>query len=213
LSNTHALKTLAWALLALGSCLAGLALAWHHPLWPLAMTAAFGLACVLAAWQPNAWLFLVPACLPWMNFSPWTGWLVFEEFDLLLLAVLAGAYARLARTRLPDSKAEHAGLSWFPLALWLLMGASGLWSLYRGVMDAGGWEFNWFASYTDALNSLRVFKSLGFALLFVPLLTCPHAPAPARAGQLLAWGMVLGLLQVTLAVLWERAAFPGLLDF
>ena len=213
LSNTHALKTLAWALLALGSCLAGLALAWHHPLWPLAMTAAFGLACVLAAWQPNAWLFLVPACLPWMNFSPWTGWLVFEEFDLLLLGSLAGGYASLVFNRPPDSGPAKGGLSWFQVALLLLLGASGLWSLYLGVIDAGGWAFDWFAGYTDALNSLRLYKSLGFALLLVPLLACTHAPAPARVGQLLAWGMVLGLLQVTLAVFWERAAFPGVLDF
>lgn len=102
---------------------------------------------------------------------------------------------------------------WFPVTVLLLMGASGLWSLYRGVMDAGGWAFDWFAGYTDALNSLRIFKSLGFALLFVPLLASRAAPAPARAPQLLAWGMVLGLLQVTLAVLWERAAFPGVFDF
>lgn len=213
LSNTHALKNLAWSLLALGSCLAGLALAWHHPLWPVAMTLAFGLGCLLAAWRPNAWLFLVPACLPWLNFSPWTGWLVFEEFDLLLLGSLAGGYARLACTRRPDTETAGTGLSWFPITLLLLMGASGLWSMVLGVLDAGGWAFDWFAGYTDALNSLRVFKSLGFALLFVPLLAAHRAPESARAGQLLAWGMVLGLFQVTLAVWWERAAFPGVFDF
>ena len=213
LSNTHALKQLAWSLLALGSFLAGLALAWHHPLWPVAMTLAFCLWCMLAAWRPNAWLLVVPACLPWLNFSPWTGWLVFEEFDLLLLGALAGGYLRLANTRPPDDKSAKNDVSWFPVALLLLMGASGLWSLYRGVMDAGGWAFDWFAGYTDALNSFRVFKSLGFALLFAPLLASRHAPAPGRVGQLLAWGMVLGLLQVSLAVLWERAAFPGVLDF
>jgi len=97
--------------------------------------------------------------------------------------------------------------------LLLLLGAAGLWSLSRGVMDAGGWAFNWFAGYTDALNSLRVFKSLAFALLFVPLLKSRHAPNPTCAGQLLARGMVVGLLLVTLAVLWERAAFPGVFDF
>ena len=213
LSNTHLLKALASSLLALGSGLAGLALAWHHPLWPVATTVAFGLWCVLAMWQPNVWLFLVPACLPWLNFSPWTGWLIFEEFDLLLLASLAGGYAHLVITPRPGAETATGGLSWFPIALLLLLGASGLWSMVLGVMDAGGWTFDWFASYTDALNSLRLFKSLGFALLLVPLLTAQHATVPTRAGRLLAWGMVLGLLQVTLAVIWERAAFPGVFDF
>ena len=166
-----------------------------------------------AAWRPSAWLLLVPACLPWLNFSPWTGWLIFEEFDLLLLGALAGGYARMAYSPQTISEREKNKVLWFPVALLLLLGAAGLWSLSRGVMDAGGWAFNWFAGYTDALNSLRVFKSLAFALLFVPLLKSRHAPNPTCAGQLLARGMVVGLLLVTLAVLWERAAFPGVFDF
>lgn len=212
MSKALSLNSRAWWLPALGSGLAGLALAWHHPLWPLVMCLAFGAWCAAAAWKPNAWLLLVPACLPWLNFSPWTGWLVFEEFDLLLLGALAGGYARLACSPSQDPDTPRSPWLWFPVALLLLLGVSGLWSMSRGVMDAGGWAFDWFAGYTDALNSLRVFKSLGFALLFVPLLSS-NDTRPAHAGQLLAWGMVLGLLQVTLAVLWERAAFPGVFDF
>ncbi len=213
MSNHLTLKQLAWSLPALGSFLAGLTLAWHHPLWPMVACVAFVLWCMAAAWRPSAWLLLVPACLPWLNFSPWTGWLIFEEFDLLLLGALAGGYAHMAYTPQTDSEPQKNEILWFPVSLLLLLGTSGLWSLYRGAMDAGGWAFDWFAGYSDALNSLRVFKSLGFALLFVPLLNSRHAPSPTRAGQLLAWGMVLGLLQVTLAVLWERAAFPGVFDF
>lgn len=213
LSKPIAWTQLAWWLPALGSGLAGLVLAWHHPLWPMGTSVVFGLWCAVAAWQPKAWWLLVPACLPWLNFSPWTGWLIFEEFDLLLLGALAGGYARLACAPMPDSEPEKSKILWLPVTLLLLLGASGLWSMYRGVMDAGGWAFDWYAGYTDALNSLRIFKSLGFSLLFVPLMASRLAPEPARAGQLLAWGMVLGVLQVTLAVLWERAAFPGVFDF
>ena len=102
-------------------------------------------------------------------------------------------------------------MSWRLTALlgWL----TGLLALYRGFADAGGFAFDWFAGYGDALNSLRVFKSLGFALLFVPLLQHEIAYSRALASQRLATGIVVGLTVVTLAVLWERAAFPGLLDF
>jgi hypothetical protein len=31
-----------------------------------------------------------------LEFSPWTGWLIFDEFDLLVLAMFAAGYARLA---------------------------------------------------------------------------------------------------------------------
>lgn len=208
-----ALKKSACLLPALGAFLAGLGLAWNHPLWPLVACMAFWLWCLMAAWRPSAWLLVVPACLPWLNFSPWTGWLVFEEFDLLLLGALAGGYGRLAFSLQSDAEAESSDVLWFPVALLLLLGASGLLALLIGLTDAGGFAFDWFAGYTDALNSVRAFKSLAFALLFVPLLA-PHAgPAKTRNGQLLAWGMVLGLTEVTLAVVWERAAFPGLLDF
>lgn len=213
MSNTHALRRLVWSLPALGSFLAGLALAWHHPLWPTAASVVFVVWCVLAAWRPNAWLLLAPACLPWLNFSPWTGWLIFEEFDILLLGALAGGYARLACAPPPDPGTPQNRVLWFPVTLLLLLGASGLWALWRGVMDAGGFAFDWFAGYTDALNSVRVFKSLGFVLLFAPLLASIQARPPARAGAHFAWGMVLGLLQVTLAAVWERAAFPGVFDF
>jgi hypothetical protein len=195
---------------ALGSLAGGVALAWHHPLWPIAAGLLFGLWCLLAAWRPGLWLFVVPACLPFLNFSPWTGWLVFEEFDILLLGALAGGYSRLACSLRPGAGRKMSG-SW--VVLLILSGGSGLLSLYRGFSDAGGFAFDWFAGYADALNSLRVFKSVAFALLFVPLLQQETGSSRTLASQRLAAGMVAGMTVVTLAVLWERAAFPGLVNF
>jgi hypothetical protein len=189
---------------------AGLGLAWHHPVSPMLALVLLCLSSCLVAWQPRLWLWLVPACLPWLNFSPWTGWLVFEEFDILLLGVLAAGYARLAW----DKPADPKKLSWHA-GHWLvvLVLLSGLLSLWRGFADAGGLSFDWFANYSDALNSWRVFKSLGFAALFLPLLR-RELTLPARlAPTTLAAGVVSGLALVVLASLWERAAFPGLLDF
>ena len=74
----------------------GSGLAWNHPVAPAAVLAAFLLWCAVVAWRPGIWLFIVPAALPLLNFGPWTGWVVFEEFDLLLLGVVTGAYARMA---------------------------------------------------------------------------------------------------------------------
>jgi hypothetical protein len=204
------LKNPTWLLVALGSFFAGAVLAWHHPLWPMQVLAVFGLWCVLVAWRPGLWLFVVPACLPFLNFSPWTGWLVFEEFDILLLGGLAGGYGRLAWSSWSGGRTRIPGVF---LCLTVLMGGSGLLALYRGFLDAGGFAFDWFAGYTDALNGLRVFKSLGFALLYVPLLQPPLCQSGISASQRLATGMVAGLTVVTLAALWERAAFPGILDF
>jgi hypothetical protein len=176
----------------------------------MAALVLYWLWCVTAAWRPGVWLFVLPACLPFLNFSPWTGWLVFDEFDILLLGALAGGYGRLA-----CSSRSGAGTR-MPVVFWgltALLAGAGLLALYRGFADAGGFSFDWFAGYTDALNSLRVFKSLGFALLFIPLLQHELAHSSALSSQRLATGIVAGLTVVTLAVVWERAAFPGLLDF
>jgi hypothetical protein len=189
--------------------LAGAGQAWHHPVAPMAALLLYWAWVLVAAWRPGLWLMVVPACLPFLNFSPWTGWLVFEEFDLLLLGTLAGGYGRwawgapAARTPFPR------GLS---MLLFLLAGA-GLVALFRGFADAGGFVFDWFAGYSDALNSWRVFKSLGFALLLAPLLHQELQVSQALASQRLARGMVAGMTVVALAVLWERLAFLGWADF
>ena len=176
----------------------------------MAVLPIFWLWCA-AAWQPGIWLFVVPACLPFLNFSPWTGWLVFDEFDILLLGALAGGYARLAY--FSREGAETRGI---PVVFWVLialLAGTGLVSLYRGIVDAGGFSFDWFAGYTDALNSLRIFKSLGLVLLFVPLLQHELSHCKLLSDHRLAAGIIVGLAVVTLAAVWERAAFPGLLDF
>ena len=63
------------------------------------------------------------------------------------------------------------------------------------------------------LNSVRVFKSLGFALALWPLLVQQLREDSALAHRRFAWGMVLGLACVSLAVVWERAGSVGLWNF
>ena len=87
------LRQIAQLIVAAGCFALGLGLAWHHPIAPLLVLAAFWLWCLLVLWRPSIWLVVVPACVPVLNFSPWTGWIVFDEFDILL----AGALAALKR--------------------------------------------------------------------------------------------------------------------
>jgi hypothetical protein len=195
------------ALLAVGCGIAAATIALHHPLWP--RLAALGVVAWFAlAWRwPGAWLFVVPALLPVLDFSPWTGWIAVDEFDLLLLATLAAGHARLAwdaqRTPIPARL-------WGAMAV--LAGSFCLPALVRGVHDAGGWSFGWFQGYTDPMNSLRVGKSMLYALAALPLIERELQAAGDRALRRLAAGMLCGLGLVSLAVLWERAAYPGLLD-
>ena len=46
----------------------------------------------LLVYFPYAWLVVIPALLPIMDFAPWTGRFFFDEFDLLILTTLAFYY-------------------------------------------------------------------------------------------------------------------------
>jgi hypothetical protein len=200
---------------ALFCLMTGLALAWQHPLWPTVSLALFYIWVVVVAWRPWLWLFFVPACLPFLNFWPWTGWQAFDEFDLLLLGALAGGYARGLRLARNNGRAFNSLL----LALTLATAIS----LARGLISAG-----WFdnavdtslaasqaQTYESVWNVFRIAKSLAFALLFAPLLASQMQTEASRqrAQRLFGTGMLVGLAVVTLVALWERAAYPGWLEF
>jgi hypothetical protein len=185
------------AALALG---AGVFIAAHHPLDARLALLGFG-AWVACAWRwPHAWLFVVPALLPAASLAPWTGWQMVDEFDLLLLGTLAAGHARLARVGTGR---------WSGGALALL--AVALTGVLRGWLDAGGGALDWFHSYPDAGNSLRVARSLVYAALCAPLLAGAWGDGAGAAR--LRGGMLAGLALVVAACLWERWAYPGLFDF
>lgn len=223
------------AFVAMGCFLFGGWLAWHHPLAPTLTVFVLMLWSAAVFLRPVVWLFFVPALLPIIDLAPSTGWLIVEEFDILVLGAAAGAYASIAlrgRTGIGVSgmpgasrvsaAARPATLSpafpradLSPLSI-MLIGLVGLWTLvglYRGIDAAGSLEIGWFDGYYDAANSLRIAKSYLLTLLMLPPLLVEMRRSDRRAMGALASGLAAGLGFASLAVLWERLAFPGLLNF
>ncbi len=210
-------------LFALGCGGAGFSIALHYPLGQRLMVGLFG-ACLLLFYRwPCSWLVMLPALLPLIGFAPWTGWLTFEELDLLILAVAAGGYARLAfdaphgaskrQQALRIAPRHRAGLTAPTLVLLGLFSVSVLLAMLRGFADADGFRFGWFQGYHEPMNSVRLAKGFFAALLVLPLWRALNRQHPARAQSLLSQGLLLGLAGAALATVWERAAFTGLLDF
>jgi hypothetical protein len=207
------------ALLPLACAVAGSTLALHYPLSGFLATLLFALTAVAAWLRPDAWLVLLPALLPIMGFAPWTGWITFEELDLLVLAVAAGGYARRAwrtpadpasRPNRTQSGSNAAALIGLTIAMFA---ASTLLAMARGFADAGGFSFGWFQGYREPMNSVRLAKPFFAALLLWPLWAAASRDDPERASTQLSLGMMLGLLAVSVAALWERLAFTALLNF
>lgn len=203
--------------LALGAT--GVILSTHYPWAPAAMTSVFLVGCAIFAFQERLWLLILPALMPLSGLAPWTGWITFEELDLLVLAAASGGYARtawesinsakLTRTDSPSREGSR-GLAWMLAGLFL---TSTVVAVFRGFADAGGFRFGWFQGYLEPMNSVRLAKGFLAALIMIPLWRAAHRQDPVRAQRLLSFSLMLGLAATALATVWERAAFPGLLNF
>lgn len=211
---------------------AALWLAAQHPVVPLLLALALCLAAAGSAWRP--WLIggLLAGLLPVAGFAPWTGWWLADEFDLLMLAVLAGAWARWglderSAQRSLEVPAQVVALS----PLWrlslIVLASSGLLSLGVGLHDAGvrwsgvvaawgsgdAWQRAVYADYASAFNAVRVSKSLLWAVLLYPLLRRGTAMQQRRMAWSTVVGLGCGLVAVCTLVLWERWRYVGLLNF
>lgn len=203
---------------ALISGAAGLALAAHHPVAPLAMTCMVVAYWVIFLTVPQWWLLVLPAMLPIIGFAPWTGWITFEELDILILAIGSGGYTHMAWQRRNSNPADTSppyrqGRGVLLSLLLALFALSTTIAMFRGFGDAGGLRLGWFQGYHEALNSARLAKSIFAALLLLPLWHMRYKQDPEQAQKLLSAGLMLGLAAVCLITLWERLTFTGLLDF
>jgi hypothetical protein len=208
------LTSVLWALFSAGN---GLLLAMHYPLAPVAMTALFVVSCAAFFSWPHLWLLLVPALLPLIGLSPWTGWMTFEETDILILAAACGGYAKLAWIShvATDDPAERRGAQLSPAIILLLslFAASTAMAMFRGFADAGGFSFGWYQGYHDPMNSARIAKSFFEAMLLIPLWSATYRRNPERATTFISQGLMFGLAGAALTTIWERSAFTGLLNF
>ena len=109
-----------------------------------------------------------------------------EEFDLLLLALLAGGWARLAwPAGLPPPRPAAVGGA---PALWALVvvafAAAAAVGVWVGLADAGagdGPAWGWWQGWREPMNVLRTAKPVAWALLAWPLWQALQAREPEAA--------------------------------
>ncbi|MBU2449371.1 MAG: hypothetical protein KJ960_08755 [Gammaproteobacteria bacterium] len=179
---------------------------------PLGVGPSIGFCFVLLTvyYKPSLFLFLIPAILPVIGFAPWSGWITFEEFDLVVLASAVGGYSKFA---FHGNTVSSYRISKFLFVLLTAMSISILISMARGFSDAGQFVFGWFQGYDGPMNSVRIGKSFFLALLLLPLLVLIKNKPEKDADCKLGLGMAIGLGVASLAALWERLAFTDFLNF
>ncbi len=186
---------------------AALGVAWYPFGAPWLAAALLGYAAMLWRW-PSLFLLALPALLPILDLRPYTGDLLLNEFDLAVLATIAIGYWRVYRIEpLPWPNrwiATAIALLW---ASWAIASARGLWPPPAEIM--GGVP----GSSHSTLEAWQGGKGLLWALLLAPIMRRMYSAAPATIQKHLLNGMAAGLVLETLAILWERHIFVGVLDF
>ena len=156
--------------------------------------------------RPMWWLLLVPALLPVLDFATWTGWLYFDEFDLMLLVTLTVLSIRSPVLPKPSRIPPLAKV--FLIVFVLAYGISTL----RGLLPLQPLDANAFANYYSHYNALRVAKGLIWALLLLPFLATALRDKTNLQRYVLP-GFLGGLAATTSMAIWERWLFPGLFNF
>ncbi|HUY04954.1 MAG TPA: hypothetical protein VMV33_16880 [Rhodocyclaceae bacterium] len=199
------------------AAVAATALGWallHHPFGPILPSAVVLGYCAVLFRRPHAWLFFVPALLPVIDLTTITGSIYLTESDLLLAATVAMGYARIAwvggRIAVPHRAA--AGISLFGGFLLASLAASYTVSAARGFLPYLPFDQQ-LADYNNRWNSLRVAKGFYFALALVPLLVRALREQGEAALTRFMAGLVAGLALICFIAVYERMAYPGLLNF
>lgn len=199
---------------------AALAGALLHPVAPVLAVLVLVSVVAWATRRPADLWFMLPALLPVASFTPWTGWWLVDESDLLILAAMGGACLRWSLDAGGQPAAAFSRTPRSMVWVYVVMPVLLLMGVWRGLDDARGaapwaalladlWAQGVYGDYDLPGNTLRVAKSMVWGLLLMPVLYRYAQGAPLR----LARGMVVGLFWVCAAVVWERGIYVGALDF
>lgn len=202
-------------MLGLAAGTVALVLAWQHPTGPVPAVLGVLLVCLAARYFWTLWPGWMLGLIPWVGLAPWTGWTLVEEFDLIVLASLAGGYLAMSG---PHRHAPPAPvpiwrreLRWRKLTL-VLLGLSGLsvaMSVVHGLVDAGGLRLDFYQDYTDAGQALRAGKAFLWLLLLLPLWQRVARRTPQTLAPSIMLGATSALLGVCVGAMLESTQFAG----
>jgi heparinase II/III-like protein len=165
-------------------------------------------AYILLLWRfSSGWLIILPAILPVLDLTPWSGRILVTEFDLFIATTVAVGFF-FNRFSWQFLKSFNKAGRW-------LLGSfivSQLMSLLIGYFDLQSQAPPSFYLYHSPLNSFRVSKGFWEALLLLPMLAY-EKEVNKPIGRYFSIGMISALTFCIISIMWERLFFPGLLDF
>ncbi len=178
----------------------------HYPLQPILLAIGLMLYCYGQYEKPLIGFFIVPALLPVLDFTPWTGRFYFDEFDLVILCTVTLLLIRSLMPLVFLQKFKMVDLIIVGLLLLLIFV-----SCIVGLTPLADMDANAFSNYYSKYNALRIAKGFLCALILTPFLIKVLQDNKGRS--FFSAGLLTGLAATGFFTVFERWVFPGLFDF
>ena len=209
----------------------GLWIAYSHPMWPVAQTTFVLAIFSITVRFPSAWPFLFPVLLVAGDAYPFTGQLVIQEYDSMLLGSLAGWVMRCGNhERKNENREENSegpnskdglceSLPWRRLLWiwgpWILLALSVSLSLIVGWNRLPAAPFgDQLSVYFTNLNSIRIAKGYVWGIVFaVCMLNASLLGYGPEWRNRFGGGVQVAMLYVGCFMLLERWLYESIFDF
>lgn len=178
----------------------------RYPLEPVWLAIGLTFYALLLWRYPSVWLVVVPALLPILDLTFWSGRFFFNEFDIVILLTIAIVWWRLPLITSEQILFPRTG---FIIGIVVL---TQLISTAIGLFPPAPLDANAFSNYYSTYNSLRVSKGFWWALFLLPLLR-QEVRQGTSVNHLFSIGMLIGLAGTSFIIAWERVIFSGLFNF
>jgi hypothetical protein len=190
--------------LGIGIIAGALGWAYQFPVLRFELLIGFSIYIALLLWRPAARLIVLPAALPVLELTYWSGRVFYNEFDMLLLISVGACLFRrgvgLSRLGTPLLAAAIVLVLYNIFVTW-----NGLFPIKAEGLGHG-------VDYLSSTNALREAKGFIFALALLPALALENAKGTDIRRYVTA-GMVLGLVLAGGTIIWERGLFTGVFNF
>lgn len=165
-------------------------------------------AVALYRWR-EIWVAALPALLPVLDLTMWSGRFFWTEYDIFLLVTLTVLIlpAPALQSGAPSSDQP---LQLSPIVIPSLIGLSVVISTAIQLMPWPSLQLDSFSDYKSPFNALRVAKGFLWGLAFTPFLLAALRRSRDRTIRLFLAGVLIGTAATGLAVIWERGVFAAI---
>ena len=175
--------------------------------WALAL--GLGLYAIVLYRRRDIWIAALPAMLPVLDLTMWSGRFFWTEYDIFLLVTLTVLILpRPVPQSQPTTNDRRLRLS--PIVIPSLIGLSVVISTAIQLVPWPSFELDSFSDYKSPFNSLRVAKGFLWGLAFSPILLAQLRRSRDRTIRLFLIGILIGMAATGLAVIWERGVFAAI---